>query len=156
MFSRQASPYRGRVRSKEPSGEMASGDLTQFHGYLRKTVTAVSYGMLAGVGFTGSFIFLLGGMPLTASTAMVAGALFATVAFSKIDEVRRYMRNSEIIIGSQAMSLDIQRGEIERYRDLESRRVVHRAGGRPGEGGGDSGASAPSPTLNVVSGPWRE
>ncbi len=29
MFSRQASPYRGRVRSKEPSGEMASGDLTQ-------------------------------------------------------------------------------------------------------------------------------
>jgi hypothetical protein len=28
MFSRQASPYRGRVRSKEPSGEI-SGDLTQ-------------------------------------------------------------------------------------------------------------------------------
>jgi hypothetical protein len=30
------------------------------------------------------------------------------------------------------------------------------APGVAGEGDGDSGASAPSPTLNVVSGPWRE
>jgi hypothetical protein len=135
---------------------MVSGDLTQFNGYLRKTVTAVSYGMLAGVGFTVAVIGLLTGSPLAASLALVSGSLLAIMAFTEADDVRRYLRDSEIIIGSQAMSLDIQRGEIERYRDLESRRVVRRAGGKPGESDGSLGTGIPSDTLNVVSGPWRE
>jgi len=137
---------------------MASGDLTQniridisMQNRQLNAVSTASF--LSGVSFSltalaGSSAYLgTGNTNLLTGFALMfglAGLLFATYAGAVIGRLYSYIYNGEIIIESQHMAI------------TDSRSAVRRVRGRPGEGDGDSGASAPSPTLNVVSGPWRE
>jgi hypothetical protein len=157
MFSRQASPYRGRVRSKEPSGEMASSDLTQI---LINTRCRAHRGELIGfaigawiggiatcfLGIAAVQVFgssdealvfsYFGGVALMVALYMLRGTLVAIAVFMKNYRVR-------VCLQEQHKRRNvIQRKRIFGLQELVGALTAQL--GESGEAGGDEGSSPPA------------
>lgn len=120
-------------------------DFPDLHPYLRRTLTSVSFGIIAGMGFALALGALFAGDPLAAGTALCAGICFAFGAFARAEELRKYMRDADIALQAQAMGLDIQTKELIQLRRQNARWLAQaQISGVSGEAGEVNGGTSPA------------